>query len=135
MLSEMNADLQSNPVTPRPGLEAIRALRQYSSRQSESPESPHLSDHGSSAEFTGDEDLSQLHHMPLPPYAFRNPYHFHQPLVYERGEYPTHPHPERPTTSQGYNSSDLDLLDIMARQNEELRSDPRTPRGNLDWDI
>ena len=126
LLSDMDADLRTNPITPRPGLQALRALRQYSSRQSESPQSP--SDHGSSAEFTGDE-LNLQNFPSLPHYAFRNPYHFHQPLVYERGEYPTHP--ERPATSQGYNSSDLDLLDNMARQNEELRSDPRTPR-NMD---
>tara|TARA_X000001036_G_C20599820_1_gene774456 strand:- start:351 stop:1004 length:654 start_codon:yes stop_codon:yes gene_type:complete len=111
LFQEMDADLQSNPHTPRTLIH---------SRYDTSPSS-----HGSSVEFTGDEfeaEMAQLHHMPLPPYAFQ------QPLNYE---------PRRSSAGAGpsvsFPRAELDLLERMSIRNEENRTNPKAPARPSDY--
>ena len=98
LLSEIDADIQSNPRTPR--------VVDY--------ETP--SEMESEGYITGDndalEELAQMHHMgPLPPFSFR------QPLDTGAGI----------GAGSSTDHRSLDLLDTMAKQNEDNAANPKTP--------
>ncbi len=97
LFDEIDADIQSNPRTPRLDYDTPSEVE-------------------SDGYFTGDndalEELAQLHHMgPLPPFAFR------QPLDTGAGI----------GAGSSTDHRSLDLLDAMARMNEDNAANPKTP--------
>lgn len=93
LLRGMDADLLTNPVTPR---------HEYST---EGPSS-----HGSSADFTGDEyatEMAQLHHFPASAFAFRDPLNLE---------------PRRRSSGAG-SSTDPQNLDMIESAIEQMRQE------------